>query len=217
MKRILGFVLLLSMLVYNDIYAYPLHNDVQHMMKQEVKNETKLKKVITASRKRVKAAKEERERKAKEEKLAALKMENPSFYYLECDGYDRCGRKLDPDNTCGKSSWTGPELTQAVGIISYAGTCFTFYNQPMGGCFRLHGESIAPYSIADAWVSDKGIKMVGPYVMCAAYTPWFPPGSLVSTPFGIGMVIDYNGHCDLPGGTKADIDICTTWGHCVPN
>lgn len=219
-RGIIAAALVVAFIFGSEVQAYPVAGAAKkhEVIFKEVNHETKLKKVIAASRKRVKAAKEARERKAKEEKLSVLKNENPSYFYIECEGYDRLGRKLDPNNTCGASNWTGPELTPTIGIISCAGVqSFTYYNQPMDGCFRLHSESIAPYSIADTWVSDKGIKMVGPYVMCAAYTPWFPAGTLVNTPFGMGMVVDYNGHCDLPGGTKADIDICVTWGRVVPN
>lgn len=131
--------------------------------------------------------------------------------------YDKYGNAVDRANTWGNSTWKGEKLTASKGIIFANGRYYTFYNQPMGGCFRLHKDALAPYTMADWWVSDEGIKMCGPYVMCAAYTPWFPPGSLVNTPFGVGMVVDYNGHCDLPGGTKADIDICTVWGKEVPN
>ena len=130
---------------------------------------------------------------------------------------DLYGNEIDPENTWGKSSWTGPELTQKIGIINHGGRNYTYYNQPMWGCFRLHAAELAPYGMEHYWETSKGIKMCGPYVMCAAYTPWFPCGTLVETPFGMGIIVDYNGHCDLPDGTKADIDVCTTWGKEVPN
>lgn len=181
MKRILGFVLLLSMLVCNDIYAYPLHNDVQHMMKQE-------------------------------NQIAKAKIQ-----YEKEHPKDLYGNEYDPNNTWGNTTWTGEKLTPEKGIIFANGCYYTYYHQPMGGCFRLHKNKLVPYGIEHTWVSNQGVLYCGPYVCCAAYTPWFPPGTLVDTPFGKGIVVDYNGHCGLPGGTKADIDICTTWGPCIPN
>lgn len=131
---------------------------------------------------------------------------------------DKYGNELDPENTWGKTNWTGPKLTQKIGIIKgYNGGYVTYYHQPMGGCFRLHAEELAPYTQDDCWVSKDGVLYCGPYVCCAAYTPWYPPGTIVDTPFGKGLVVDYNGRCDLPNGTKADLDICTKWGKEVPN
>ena len=130
---------------------------------------------------------------------------------------DKYGNVLDPANTWGASTWDGPQLTPEIGIIWANGRYYTYYHQDMGGCFRLHADKLAPYTQADCWVSDNGVLYCGPYVCCAAYTPWFPPGTIVDTPFGKGLICDYNGHCDLPDGTKADIDICVVWGKKVPN
>ena len=176
MKRILSFVLLLSLLLCNEAQAKTLAESVKDMAEQ--------------SRQAIKEAQVQK---------------------------DLYGNVIDPNNTWGKTTWTGEKLTAQKGIIFANGRYYTYYHQPMGGCFRLHKDKLAPYGIEHTWVSNEGVLYCGPYVCCAAYTPWFPPGTLVDTPFGKGIVVDYNGHCDLPGGTKADIDICTTWGPCIPH
>ena len=57
-------------------------------------------------------------------------------------------------------------------------------------------------------VREDGVKMYGPYIMCAANLEIRPRGTLVETSLGLAMV------CDTGSYAKIDptwIDIAVTW------
>lgn len=134
---------------------------------------------------------------------------------------DLYGNEIDPENTWGKTTWKKEKFSPKKGIIHVDGYSITYYNQDMSGCMVIHAEELAPYTKAHRWISEREdgicVKMLGPYVMIAADTNKYPCGTLRPTPFGMGIVVDYNGHCDLEGGTEDDIDICLLYGRIVPN
>lgn len=109
------------------------------------------------------------------------------------------------------SAWKGSRLQNNGMGVNHGPSGFeTWYDLPMGGLFRYFGDEIG-YGIEDCWVREDGVKMCGPYVMCAADLNHRKRGDLVETSLGTAIVVDYNGHIDI-SGNWTDIDIAVTWG-----
>ncbi len=106
------------------------------------------------------------------------------------------------------SKWNGQVLTSQNGRIQGPSGQETYYNLPMEGIvsrMRRMGfdEENYPY-----WVRDDGVKMLGPYVMCAANLELRPRGSTVESSLGTALV------CDTGGFAKKNpkqLDIAVAW------
>ena len=106
------------------------------------------------------------------------------------------------------TNWTGPKLNRSNGTINGPSGKETYYNLPMQGVIsimRSLGYSSPEY---DYWVREDGVKMFGPYIMCAADLGLRPKGTIVPTSLGVAMVCDtgsfaYSNHYQL--------DIAVAW------
>ena len=78
----------------------------------------------------------------------------------------------------------------------------------MGGVIKImrdvgYSEEEYPY-----WIRDDGVKMFGPYVMCAANLELRPRGTIIETSLGTAIV------CDTGNFAKKDptqLDIAVDW------
>lgn len=102
---------------------------------------------------------------------------------------------------------TGAHLTKSCGRFEGPWGTETYYNLPMGLCIKYMGDY--GYSMADYWVREDGVKMLGRYVMCAANLHKYPRGSVVQTSLGAALVVDTGTF--TVNGSGVDFDICVTW------
>ena len=84
----------------------------------------------------------------------------------------------------------------------------TYYNLNMNGVVKImrragFSEEEYPY-----WVREDGVKMLGPYIMCAADLNLRPRGSLVESSLGTCIVADTG---DFIYANPTQIDIAVTW------
>lgn len=102
----------------------------------------------------------------------------------------------------------GGKLTASLGIFYGPSGKESWYNLPMDGVVSImrhqgYTEERYPY-----WVREDGVKMLGPFVMCAADLTTRPRGSIIDTSLGEAIV------CDTGSFVKTDptaIDIATEW------
>lgn len=122
--------------------------------------------------------------------------------------------------------WDGEKLTQGKGVNPNGPSGLeTFYNQDLKGIWTWFGEKLhkAGWYYEDIRIRNDGVRVIKNrldgqwYVCCAADLKLRPRGIIVNTSLGKGVVLDYNGHVDLPGGSPTDIDICCYWGRVIPN
>ena len=101
--------------------------------------------------------------------------------------------------------WNGPALNSFSGMVSGPSGNETYYNLDMSGVISIMRSYGYDY---EYWIRDDGVKMYGPYIMCAADLSIRPRGSLVETSLGTAIV------CDTGGVVEWDntrLDIATTW------
>ena len=94
-------------------------------------------------------------------------------------------------------------LTAKLGTIQFEGHKETWYNLPMK---RVIARSDSATGLSDMyWIREDGVKMYGPWVICAA-----PPSKIrysrIQTSLGEGIILDTHTAKD----TEL-IDIATTW------
>lgn len=102
----------------------------------------------------------------------------------------------------------GGKLTASLGIFYGPSGKESWYNLPMEGVVSImrhqgYTEERYPY-----WVREDGVKMLGPFVMCAAELNSRPRGSIIDTSLGEAIV------CDTGPFVMTDptaIDIATEW------
>ena len=103
------------------------------------------------------------------------------------------------------TTWDGPVLTAAAGVVMGPSGKETYYNLDMSGVvaiMRGMGNN------DEYWVREDGCKMLGDYIMCAANLDVRPRGSLVESSLGTCIVCDTGGFAyDNP----TQLDIATTW------
>ncbi len=102
-------------------------------------------------------------------------------------------------------NWDGRVLNARNGTVQGPSGKETYYNLDMTGVIRIMENLGYDY---EYHVREDGVKMYGPYIMCAANLNIRPRGSLVLTSLGVAMV------CDTGGYAKIDptwIDIAVTW------
>ena len=104
--------------------------------------------------------------------------------------------------------WDGPVLNFFNGNIDGPSGSETFYNLNMDGVISImrdlgYDEANYPY-----WEREDGVKMFGPYVMCAADLSFRPKGTILESSLGMAIV------CDTGSFTEEDpnrLDIAVTW------
>ena len=101
--------------------------------------------------------------------------------------------------------WDGPVLNPFDGIVSGPSGNETYYNLDMSGVISIMQSSGYDYQY---WIRDDGVKMYGPYIMCAADLSIRPRGSLVETSLGTAIVCDTGGFVEWD---NTRLDIATTW------
>lgn len=93
-------------------------------------------------------------------------------------------------------------LTASLGKITYNGHIETWYNLPMQNVVQRAQNMGIP---CEYWVRDDGVKMFGPWVICAGH-PSKTRYSMVDTSLGEGIILDTH---EMP---DTDLyDIATTW------
>ena len=99
---------------------------------------------------------------------------------------------------------TAMMLTAKGGVFCNAQTGLTekYYNLPMRRVVQRAQDMGIP---AEYWVRYDGVKMFGPWVICAAH-PSVTRYTRLQTSLGEGIVLDTH-----TAGDKTLIDIATTW------
>ena len=99
---------------------------------------------------------------------------------------------------------TAMMLTAKGGVFCNTQTGLTekYYNLPMRRVVQRAQDMGIP---AEYWVRDDGVKMFGPWVICAAH-PSVTRYTRLQTSLGEGIVLDTH-----TVGNKTLIDIATTW------
>ena len=94
-------------------------------------------------------------------------------------------------------------LTAKLGTVQFEGHKETWYNLPMK---RVIARSDSATGLSDMyWIREDGVKMYGPWVICAAH-PSKIRYSRIQTSLGEGIILDTHTAKD----TEL-IDIATTW------
>lgn len=96
----------------------------------------------------------------------------------------------------------GDVLNPEDGINYFYGQLETYYNMDMSGVVEWMHSLGYDY---EYWIREDGVKMFGPYVMCAADYSWMPKGSILETSLGLAMV------CDTGEGGPYWTDIAVDW------
>jgi hypothetical protein len=110
-------------------------------------------------------------------------------------------------STGNNGSYTEPKgnskFNRKSGVVYDSGYRLSYYNLNMKRCvanMRKKGYT------AETWVSDKGYKMLGNYIMAAGD---YPKGTILHLSIGDIMVVDSGSFIYTYG--KSALDICTTW------
>lgn len=101
--------------------------------------------------------------------------------------------------------WDGPVLNAYNGVVEGPSGRETYYNLDMSGVIQIMRDLGYNYQYS---VREDGVKMYGPYVMCAANLKIRPKGTIIKTSLGWGIV------CDTGGFAKRNptqIDIAVSW------
>lgn len=93
-------------------------------------------------------------------------------------------------------------LTASLGKITYQGHTETWYDRPMGRVVQRAQDMGIP---CEYWVRDDGVKMFGPWVICAGH-PSKVRYTRIDTSLGEGIILDTHEMDD----TEL-IDIATAW------
>lgn len=96
-------------------------------------------------------------------------------------------------------------LTRQSGIFAGPSGKESYYNLPMGRVIRYMANLGYNYRF---WIRSDGVKMLGPYVMCAADLSIRPKGTLVETSLGTGIVCDTG---EFVRSNSCQLDIATAW------
>lgn len=94
-------------------------------------------------------------------------------------------------------------LTAAKGVNNFMGYQEKYYNLPMKRVVKRAQDMGIP---CEYWVRDDGVKMFGPWVICAAH-PSVTRYTRIDTSLGPGIVLDYH----TVYSDKTLIDIATNW------
>lgn len=203
MKKLLLSVVMATTLITSAINVSASYSSTEPKTEEEIiaaSNKEHTEKVISAYKKRLEKRKQEAAEAAYLVELEAMKT---SFH------------------------WKGSKLTPIKGVNkdSPSGGTETYYNQILKGIWTWFGDLLEAlgFYYEDIRIREDGVRVIKNrldgqwYVCCAANLNVHPRGSIVNTSLGKAVVLDYNGHCDLPEGTPYDIDINANWGPVIPN
>lgn len=101
-----------------------------------------------------------------------------------CTAYAQTAYEDDLGNVYAE---TGEVLDPYSGTIQGPSGMETYYNLPMDYVCELMRNIGYDY---EYWVRDDGVKMYGPYIMCAADLRIRPKGTVIRTSLGDAMVCD---------------------------
>ncbi len=97
-------------------------------------------------------------------------------------------------------------LNSFDGVNLFNGHKETYYNRPMRRITQIATENGIP---GEYWErKEDGVKMFGPWVICAAHYGTHPYGSTVDTSLGTAIVLDTGAFANT---NTEQIDIATTW------
>lgn len=102
--------------------------------------------------------------------------------------------------------WNGPVLNRVNGTVEGPSGKETYYNLNMSRVVSIMKN--LGYNTFEYWVREDGVKMFGPYVMCAANLEIRPKGTIVETSLGTAIV------CDTGSFAKTNqyqLDIAVNW------
>lgn len=102
-------------------------------------------------------------------------------------------------------SWDGPILNRVNGTVEGPSGKETYYNLNMSGVISIMRELDYDH---EYWVREDGVKMFGPYVMCAANLEIRPKGSIVETSLGTAIVCDTG---SFARENPYQLDIAVSW------
>ena len=105
-------------------------------------------------------------------------------------------------------AWYGEVLNAGNGLIQGPSGTETYYNLPMSGVVALMREMGFDEVNYPYWEREDGVKMFGPYVMCAANLEIRPKGTIIQSSLGMAIV------CDTGGFVEWDperLDIAVNW------
>lgn len=94
-------------------------------------------------------------------------------------------------------------LTAVKGVNNFCGHTEKYYNLPMRKVVKRAQDMGIP---CEYWVREDGVKMFGPWVICAAH-PSVTRYTRIDTSLGPGIVLDYH----TVYSDKTLIDIATNW------
>lgn len=96
-------------------------------------------------------------------------------------------------------------LTRSSGRFHGPSGSETYYDLDMSGCIRMmrRAGNTDPF-----WVREDGVKMLGPYVMCAADLSVRPRGSIINTSLGKAIVVDTGA---FASADPYAVDIAVSW------
>lgn len=104
--------------------------------------------------------------------------------------------------------WNGPVLTPQAGVVYGPSGKETYYNLDMSGVVSIMrdlGYSAEEYPY---WIRADGLKMLGPWGICAANLDIRPRGTVIATSLGWCIV------CDTGGFIYSDpyqLDLAVSW------
>lgn len=126
-------------------------------------------------------------------------------YSLEPETEPEQGNHIDEIEA---PAWDGEVLNAGNGLIQGPSGTETYYNLPMQGVVALMREMGFDEANYPYWEREDGVKMFGPYVMCAANLEIRPKGTIIQSSLGMAIV------CDTGGFVEWDperLDIAVNW------
>ena len=102
-------------------------------------------------------------------------------------------------------TWQGPVLTKTRGVNYGPSGKECYYTLDMTNVIRNLQRNGVYF---EYWVRADGVKMYGPFILCAVNYDLHPLGTLVETSLGIGIAADTGG---FAVNDPTMVDIATTW------
>lgn len=111
----------------------------------------------------------------------------------------------ETEETLPELTWKGDILTKRKGTVQGPNGKETWYNLDMTGVVNIMHKLGYDY---EYWVREDGVKMFGPYIMCACNLEERPRGSVIQTSLGWAMVCDTGTYGQYD---RTWTDIAVTW------
>ena len=101
--------------------------------------------------------------------------------------------------------WSEEVLSPDTGRINGPSGEETYYNLDMSWCVSMMKSVGYEY---EEYVREDGVKMFGPYVMCAANLDIRPKGTILPSSLGMAIVVDTGGFAEY---NPYQLDIAVAW------